>query len=212
MCPCPIFYFWTIKPLPILSQRSALSLRHQPVVVSFAWQRNKAIFSSFTQNSVSTFLFSTCGQRLSFAAILWVCLSVSLFQLQCWFSLRLSCIGSHADPRQFFFLKNKTKQKKKNTANFSFWKQSFDSTPLPPKHLLSSHCLSLVKSKTISEPSLPTIINTYVSAFFRLAIASLQTVMLTCMCPCAFLPHSRSSYNVPTWAKERAGWTCKSSL
>ena len=103
MCPCPIFYFWTIKPLPILSQRSALSLRHQPVVVSFAWQRNKAIFSSFTQNSVSTFLFSTCGQRLSFAAILWVCLSVSLFQLQCWFSLRLSCIGSHADPRQFFF-------------------------------------------------------------------------------------------------------------
>ena len=40
----------------------AQSLRHQPALASFAWQRNKAIFFSFTQNSVSDFAFGT-GDR-----------------------------------------------------------------------------------------------------------------------------------------------------
>ena len=36
-------------------------------MAAFAWQSNKAICFSFTQNSVSAFLFSTSGQRPSFS-------------------------------------------------------------------------------------------------------------------------------------------------
>ena len=62
----PIFCFQTIKPLPILSQRRAQTLGHESAVASFAWQSNKAIFLSFSQNSVAIFLFGTGGQKLGF--------------------------------------------------------------------------------------------------------------------------------------------------
>ena len=63
----PIFHSHTIKPRPLFSQGRAQSLGHQSAVASFAWQSNKAIFFSFTQNSVSTFVFRTGGQRPSFS-------------------------------------------------------------------------------------------------------------------------------------------------
>ena len=63
----PIFYSQTIKPLSNLSLGRAQSLGHSFSVASFAGQSNKAIyFFPPLLRTLSTFLFGTSGQRLSF--------------------------------------------------------------------------------------------------------------------------------------------------
>ena len=46
----PTVHSQPIKPLPILSQRRAQSLGHEPAMASFAWQSNKALLFSFGPN------------------------------------------------------------------------------------------------------------------------------------------------------------------
>ena len=73
VCPNPDSYLKTCfspfcyKPPHSSFQWGTPSLRHEAAVTPrlFAWQSKKAIFFSFTQNSVSTFQFGTGRQRLN---------------------------------------------------------------------------------------------------------------------------------------------------
>lgn len=62
-----IFLHLEYKILCNYPPRRAHSLKYYPSMTSFALQSNKSIFFSSTQNSVSSFLFSTSGQWPSFS-------------------------------------------------------------------------------------------------------------------------------------------------
>ena len=70
-CNYPDPYLWPYFLLPNYKTTS-LSLPKEGTVfralaycVLLSWQNNKAIFFSFAPNSISVFLFGTCGQRHS---------------------------------------------------------------------------------------------------------------------------------------------------